>query len=128
MSDSPVRDLVERLLLDQHERWRRGERVSVETYLQRHPSLTARPEELLDLVYQEIFLREQRGEAPALDEYLGRFPDLAAPLQVQFDLHHALKPADFLPSLDGPPSVRPTRDTDPIGRPVIPGYDILGEL
>jgi serine/threonine-protein kinase len=78
------------LLLDQRERWERGERALVETYLQQHPNLASDVNALLDLIYNEVFLREQQGEAPRLEEYAGRFPELAEPLRLQFEVHAAI--------------------------------------
>src|SRR6266849_4543940 len=37
--NSPPRELVDQLLVEQAESWRRGQRVLVEQYLERHPSL-----------------------------------------------------------------------------------------
>ena len=130
MSES-TSGLAELLLIDQHERWRKGERVQVEDYLQKHPGLAGQEEAVLDLIYNEIFLREGRGEAPRLDEYLARFPQLADPLRMQFEIHRAMKPEDFFRVAGGPepdepaaPAPRPTATN----RPAIPGYEILGEL
>ena len=50
---------------DFQRRWRRGECIVVEAYLQEH---AAPPGEdtLLDLIHAEVVLREERGEAPSL--------------------------------------------------------------
>ena len=50
------------LLAEQHDRWDRGDRVLVEAFIERDPSLLNDAESLLDLIYNEIVLREQRGE------------------------------------------------------------------
>ncbi len=50
----------------------------------------------LDLIYQEIVLREERKEVPQLDEYLRRFPQWEAGLRRQFLLHDALADESFL--------------------------------
>jgi eukaryotic-like serine/threonine-protein kinase len=72
--------LPEALLLDQRERWRRGERVLVESYLERHPDLASDTPALLQLIEAEISLREESGESPQPEEYLSRFSSLQAPL------------------------------------------------
>jgi len=113
MSD-PTADLLSRLLLDQSESWRRSQPVAVEAYLQQHPGLAGDADSVLDLVYNEIFLRSSRGEQPGPDEYRRRFPHLADQIDIQFQLHQAIDPADFLAVAEGPPQ--------------IPGYEILGEL
>ena len=46
---------------------------------------------LLDLIYNEVVLREEDGEWPELDEYLRRFPQHAEDLRAQFDVHRALQ-------------------------------------
>ncbi len=51
-------DLLVRVLLDQSERWRRGQPLYVEAYLQRHPALSEDTEKVLDLISNEIYLRK----------------------------------------------------------------------
>src|SRR5690348_608461 len=94
----PDRPPAAALLVDQCRRWRRGERVLVEAYLERHSVLRADGEALLDLLYNEVVLRQQHGEVPGLDEYLQRFPHLAPQLRVQFALDQALQSAEGTPS------------------------------
>src|SRR5262245_53897136 len=100
------------LLIEQRQRWRRGERPLVEDYLRQQPTLQEGGEGLLDLIYNEIDLREERGEAPQLEEYLGRFPQLASQLRVQFEVHRALRPGGLTtlaePALHYPPAGPPT--------------------
>jgi serine/threonine-protein kinase len=81
-------------------------------FLQNYPGLRDDADALLDLIYNEVFLRERRGEAPGRDEYLRRFPHLAAPLAAQFDVHQAIAAAAGSET----------------GGPVIPGYEVLGVL
>jgi hypothetical protein len=88
----PAESLLPLLLADQEERWRRGERVPAESYLARWPALGADEEMALDLIYQEVLLREEAGEAPAVAEYQGRFPQWAEPLQLLFEVHRAIPP------------------------------------
>src|SRR5438552_17639003 len=78
-----TRPLVAQLQEEQRLGWQRGERIEVETYLQQHPTLRTDPEGILDLIYNEVLLREQHGERPQLDEYLRRFPELDRPLREQ---------------------------------------------
>src|SRR3954466_14535775 len=97
-------DLVTPGRIDQRQRWRRGERVPVETYLEREPALRADPEGLLDLIYNEVVLREEAGDAPRLDEYVGRFPQFPAQPRLQFDVHRALEASSATASDPGPGS------------------------
>src|SRR4051812_33201410 len=84
------------VLLRQGQAWRRGERLGVEVLLARHPHLAADDDAVLDLIYNEVVLREQAGDSPALADYLGRFPRLEAALRLQFEVDQAL--ADEPPS------------------------------
>jgi hypothetical protein len=80
-----------RLLVHQCRSWQRGEPLPVEAFLGRHPGLASDPEALLDLIYNEVVLRELAGDAPRLAEYLRRFPHLAEQLRRQFEVHQALE-------------------------------------
>jgi WD40 repeat protein len=114
---------VRRLRHELRERWRHGERVPVEDVLAREPALHADPEGVLDLIYQEILLREERQERPRLEEYLGRFPQFAAEIEAQFEVHQVLQ--------DGSLSTAPTQAKAPDGparRLEVPGYEVLAEL
>jgi WD40 repeat protein/tRNA A-37 threonylcarbamoyl transferase component Bud32 len=84
-------ELLALLRADQRRRWQQGEEIPVEAYLEQAPALAARPDAILDLVMNEVGLREDRGERPQLDEYLARFPQVADALRRQFELHQALR-------------------------------------
>src|SRR5581483_9228509 len=119
------------LLAEQRTRWQGGEPLRVEAYLERYPDLRADAESLLDLIYNEIFLRAQRGETPCLEEYLQRFPQFADELRLQFEVHDALDVEDA--SLDPRSGVltRPPEeagDGPAVAAAAVPGYEILGEL
>ena len=62
------------LVEDHRECWRRGERMPVEAYLERFRPSGVDAAELLDLIYNEVVLREEDGESPQLDEYLEPLP------------------------------------------------------
>src|SRR5262249_28901427 len=83
-------DLAALLRDDQRWRWSSGRPVAVEWYLQLLPGLKDQPDALLDLIYQEVVLREERGERPGEEEYRRRFPAVAPQLERQFALHRAL--------------------------------------
>ena len=79
-------------IVERHRRcWRGGERLSVEDFLRQFPPTTLDDDVLLDLIYNEIVLREQDGESPELGAYLDRFPQYAEDLRAQFDVHRALE-------------------------------------
>ena len=79
------------LVEDHRERWRRGERMPVEAYLERFRPSGVDAADLLDLIYNEVVLREEDGESPQLDEYLDRFPGHDEALRAQFDVHQLLR-------------------------------------
>ncbi len=79
------------LVQDHRQRWRRGERMPVEAYLEQFRPAGVDAADLLDLVYNEVVLREEDGESPQLDEYLDRFPGHDEALRAQFDVHQLLR-------------------------------------
>src|SRR5581483_5872944 len=78
------------LRADQRGRWRAGDAVRAEDYLQRYPAVAADPEGTADLIYNEFLLREAAGDRPDPDEYARRFPQHAELLRAQIDLHRAM--------------------------------------
>src|SRR5262249_49208594 len=103
----PPAGLAAVLRVDQRGRWRAGDPVAAEAYLDRSPAVRAAPDAAVDLVYGEFLLREQLGERPALDEYLRRFPEHDGVLRAQIELHRALEgdPTDTRePSRPGEPT------------------------
>ena len=118
------------LQANQRERWHRGDRATVESYLTEQPELQADPDGVLDLIYHEMLLREESGDTPRLLEYLQRFPQFEAELRRLFDVHEVVEfaiPDDGLP----PTKVASTPDTRPDPgaelRPLA-GYEVLAEL
>jgi serine/threonine protein kinase/Tfp pilus assembly protein PilF len=121
-----VRTRATSLLDDQNRRWLLGERVAVEDYLAREPALGNDPDSLLDLIYNEIRLREEGGETPELDEYRRRFPDLEELLRLQFEVHQAMRPGQVLAELGLSDECQ---YADQAARlPAIGGYEVLQEL
>jgi serine/threonine protein kinase len=120
--------LLIQTLEEQRERWRRGERTLVETYLNQRPALNADRESKLDLIYNEIMLREENGDRPQLEEYRQRFPELAGALAAQFEVESALNEqmaADAAKATlrESAPPIDVVRDM-----PTLPGYEILEVL
>jgi tetratricopeptide (TPR) repeat protein/tRNA A-37 threonylcarbamoyl transferase component Bud32 len=125
-SDGPLATL---LLKHQRRAWRRGEPALVEGYLAQHPELRSDPQALLDLIYNEILLREETGESAPLDEYVRRFPELAAELRVQFEVEHAIERTPTLLGQSHETAIGHRRSRPgPTTIPSVPGYEILGEL
>jgi serine/threonine protein kinase len=80
-----------RLCQDQRERWRRGERALVESYLKSHTELQTNEKLLLDFILAEYMLRQDMGDQPTTTEYLERFPNLAKQLGDLFEVLDAIE-------------------------------------
>jgi serine/threonine-protein kinase len=143
---------------DQRQRWQRGERITVQAYLEEAPSLRDYPELVFELVCGEVLLRGELGERPRLADYLDLVPTHQAQLRHFFVARQLLTPktlqglsdrvtlraakqvtvgephhtVDELP----PPAGEPTRALPAPERPAPlgeaaskpPGYEVLGEL
>jgi tetratricopeptide (TPR) repeat protein len=79
------------LRMDQRRRWQQGDRLAVEVYLKQEPALEMDAEAVLELIYNEVVLREEAADPPRLEEYLDRFPAYADQLRIQFEVHRALE-------------------------------------
>ena len=88
--DPAFQRMLEQAIEDLRSTWRRGERVVVETLLERHPTLRADHQAMLDLIYEEYELRRELGEDADPAEYLTRFPELGALLMLQFGVDAAI--------------------------------------
>src|SRR6266849_3872817 len=73
--------LVAVLLVDQEQRWRAGEQIPAETYLEMNPVLFSAWSEAFELVEAEFRLRQEQGESPTMAAFSARFPQYAAKLQ-----------------------------------------------
>jgi WD40 repeat protein len=123
-------ELVESLSVEQQESRRKGDPVLVETYFERHPRLLADPISALQLVYNEVLLRQSAGETPRLEEYLRRLPQFADQLTPLFEVHHAIESDRLLSAIGERLS---QAGTLPQGNhrtngswPTIAGHEILG--
>src|SRR5262245_62072453 len=76
----PPERLVEALRADQVQRWRAGQPLWAEAYLDAFPALAGSAEDALVLIGGEALLRRQAGEQPRLEEYQARFPQHAQAL------------------------------------------------
>src|SRR5881227_184689 len=85
----PVDSVLDSLLDRQKQSWLEGHRPRVEELLA-DSSLKDDAEALLDLVYNEIVVREELGEQPSAEEYIRRFPHLDEELRRQFEVHDAV--------------------------------------
>jgi tRNA A-37 threonylcarbamoyl transferase component Bud32/tetratricopeptide (TPR) repeat protein len=118
---NPTADLLESLLDRQSRSWLAGGRPTVEELLD-GSSLRDDPEAQLDLIYNEIVLREELSEDAPADEYLRRFPHLRHDLELHFEVHRAV--GEGVLSTTRPVSGTPTlAEVDAPARP--PDYDLI---
>jgi serine/threonine-protein kinase len=104
----PAAELCAVLRIDQRQRWQAGERVLAESYLQRHPLVRGDAEAAIDLVFNELLLRNRLGERPDPAEYLRRFPEHADVLREQIALHQAMQGGPSAPPGPTAPGPGPT--------------------
>jgi adenylate cyclase len=125
--EDALASLREHLCLELVERWRRGERVPVEAYLQRRPDLDS--DTAFELVLTEVVLRQDYAEPAQLDEYVWRFPQFADRLERHFALHATLAAdadgeSTSATVISRPPVLIAARED----LPAVPGYELLEEL
>jgi len=112
------------LLEQQRRRWRQGDRAPVEAYLPAAKSFGANA--VLDLIYNEVMLREEEGDQARLEEYVQRFPHLAEALAIQFEIDGALDESllGSTAEIFSPHS----NSGSPAALPSVPGYEVLAIL
>jgi serine/threonine protein kinase len=76
--------LVDDLQAEQRRRWQAGDRVLVESFLQRYPDVASQRQDVIELIVAELRLRRGVGEQPERSEYVRRFPDYAPWLDTLF--------------------------------------------
>jgi formylglycine-generating enzyme required for sulfatase activity len=75
--DSPLRSptLRELVIIDLEMRWRHGQVVCLEYYLERFPELAASGSSWVQLLAEEYTIRHRHGDKPTLESYHKRFPE-----------------------------------------------------
>lgn len=94
--------LVDRLAQDMARRWRMGERPVVEDYLRLHPALADQPEPAIELIYEELCLRQEHGEPAGAADVLGRFPQWRQQLRVVLECQQLLETSATQPHFPSP--------------------------
>ena len=89
MADA-LQSLLDPLLDRQSRSWLAGNRPSIEELLDPSP-LCGDAEARLDLIYNEIVLREELGEVPAEEEYVRRYPSMRSEIALHFEIHGAIR-------------------------------------
>jgi len=72
-------------------RWRAGERPTVEEYLARFPELSRQPGPALELIYEELCLRQEHGVSLDASDFVCRFPQWRDQLRVMVECHRVLE-------------------------------------
>ena len=85
--DSARTQVLREMALD----WDRGARTPAEKWLERHPELAADAQSAVQIVYEEVCLREERGETVQSDEIYRRFPQWSDSLHMLFDCHRMVQ-------------------------------------
>lgn len=85
-----VSALVEHLAEEMTRRWRKGERPLVEEYLGLHPQLPNSPEDVLELIAEELHLRDEYGLPATPAELTERFPHFRAQVLALASCHSLL--------------------------------------
>ncbi len=93
-------DQVETLAGELRSRWKSGKRVGVEQLGSAFEIVAKNEEQLLDLIYHEVLLREEFGEKPKLEDFATRFPQHVERLQRLFAVHGAIEEDGWDDELD----------------------------
>jgi serine/threonine protein kinase len=124
-----AQSVLDTVLDRQKQAWLEGTRPSVEELLH-DSSLPPDPEVLLDLLYNEIVLREELGEHPSQEDYLQRYPQLQEDLKVHVEVHRAMR-ENLLPDRRRVQDGESLEESEPISfevGPKLADYEIVGEL
>src|SRR5438552_11066271 len=74
--------LAARLVEEMTARWRQGEQPRAEEFLAREPQLYDQPAAAVQLIYEEICLRQEHGQEVTSEEVVDRFPQWREQLEV----------------------------------------------
>jgi serine/threonine protein kinase/Tfp pilus assembly protein PilF len=94
--------LIERLADDLSRRWRAGERPVVEDYLALYPELRDNPEAAVELIYEELCLRQEYGPQAAAADVLRRFPRWQEQVRFVLACHQFLEAGTVAPQFPAP--------------------------
>lgn len=118
-------DCLDALLYRQSRSWLAGNRLSVEELLA-GSGVQHDNEVQLDLIYNEIVLREGFGEKPSVEDYACQYPHLRESLQLHFEVHSALDESlDNTARLAEPGTLPEVKPLVPETQPHLPDYELL---
>ncbi len=89
-----ARDEVLHAMADE---WQAGKRTPAEEWLRRYPQVASQTTAAVQVVYEEICLREEQGEDVASSEVYGRFPQWKDALRRLLDCHYLIQVDDQPP-------------------------------
>ena len=107
--------LADELAKEMAREWQIGRRPIAEEFLNRHPFLWDKPEQAIQLIYEEICLRAQHQDTACWENILERFPQWQEQLQVLLDCHQ------IVGMLPGPP-------TFPEAGEILGEFELISEL
>lgn len=85
--------LVEQLVEEMGRRWQGGERPVAEEFFDRYPEFWEQPEAALELIAEELSLRQEFGEETDAAELERRFPRWQRPVRTLARCHQLLAPS-----------------------------------
>jgi serine/threonine protein kinase/Flp pilus assembly protein TadD len=94
--------LVDRLAEELRRRWRAGERPIVEAYLALYPELCDQSGAAVELIYEELCLRQEYEPGTDAADVLRRFPQWRAQLEVIIACHDFLEAKPASPCFPAP--------------------------
>jgi len=92
-------DLASQLATEMAQCWQAGERPFAEEFLNRHPDLLEQPEAAVQLIYEEVCLRQEYEHAASVADLLDRFPQWREQLEVLLACHRLLQDSPAVPEL-----------------------------
>jgi serine/threonine protein kinase len=107
--------------------WMAGTPRPLRAYLDRRPDLAGRREAVIELINQEVVLRQARGATPGPADYLAEFPELTDSLERLFEVHALAsltlnRATDTMVQSPSQPPIVPRLNGARL--PEVPSYDI----
>jgi eukaryotic-like serine/threonine-protein kinase len=115
--------LLSQLRADVSRRWRSGDPVRVESYLEQYPHLAANADAVLELIGTEFLVRDEHGDTPGVEEFAARFPQHADAIRRRWAILRLLARGGTLADPTPQDSPAPPREL-----PQVAGYEILEEI
>ena len=107
-------------LEQQKSSWMAGNPVPIEELLGFIGDSDGEAEDLLmDLIYNEVLVRESIGEQPSVSDYQSRFPKVQHQISRQFQVHNAIEKSSVAGSPDE------NKPSPAITKPEIPGFEVV---